>query len=358
MKTHLTFLIIFSFVSFNSLFSSNELSDGFIVHQSNDTIYGKIVVKSDIDLHASLEFKGVDGNIFNFSPKEIKAFYIESDNRLFESKCVKSGDVYDCFFMRCLVKGYISFYLIRHERANRFFLEKEDKLVELVNSVTQRRINSKTYNLYGYEYVSTIKLNFLTDCPEMQSSADELKFNEKDILSFVEQLNICNNKGIPTKIYISSNKVIKNNGISVGFGKNTSYPAKGLSFGVGFSQELRKPELSRNLYLSYGLDFNYGIKVSDDQYLESYSLIALPLNVNLEFGKSKVQPYISGGFQLLTYIRKLKPMLWQTKDNDTLTVFPLNLGCGLKTKRVNIFFSYNIFDTRVKFIYYLNKGGN
>lgn len=355
MKSRLALFLLCFFSISTNLYATKDLSKGFIINNTNDTIYGSIVVKSDIEFLSSIEFTDNDGNTFMLTPKEIKSFYIENDNRLFESKIIHSENVENYFFIRCLIKGNNSLYIIRHRGQSRFFLQKEEKLVELINTAIQKEVNGKTYSTFKYEYVTTIKLEFISDCQEMQFVVNELKFKEVDLISFVEKLNSCNNNGIPFKKYISTNKVIKRNGLNIGFGNHTFFPAAGLSIGVGFTQEIKKPELSRILTISYGVDIEYGRETVDDAILEKgYSVVALPFNVNLELGSFNVKPYFSGGIQVQTYVRKYKPSLWNPSDYHIFSVFPLTAGFGLKTKKVKFMFSYNIYDTRLKFIYYFN----
>ena len=128
------FLIVVIQLTVLNVYSADSGKD-YIIKLTNDTVYGKIESQSDIDFRTSLLFYDNEGKMTTYSPNEILAFYIDEDNRFFESKKVLLNGTYYVFFLRCLVKGEVSLYLLREkeEEESRFYYEKEEKFIELSN---------------------------------------------------------------------------------------------------------------------------------------------------------------------------------------------------------------------------------
>ncbi|TNF42914.1 MAG: hypothetical protein EP313_00155 [Bacteroidetes bacterium] len=341
-----------------SLLSGYGAENGkdFIIKITKDTVFGKAEILSDIEYRTSIPFYDEKGEKTRYSPEEVQAFYIGEDNRYFESKTIMMNGESVKVFLRCLVKGETSLYLLRdfEEPTLSFYYQRKDYFATLDNTKTVKNIDGRLYNVYNYEYIATLKNELVDICPGLLGSVDEVKYSEKELASFIEKVNKCLSPEIPSNTYMANNRFEFRTGIITGAGLDRYYPAKGTSFGVGFYQEVKLPETSRALFLSYGLELGYGLTVKDTLNNRwSYQKVSVPILINYEFGGQKITTYILAGVNFLHYLDLNK----KTRESPTEgitggTVYPLTIGCGAKTKRLNLIFTSNIFDTRLKLGYY------
>jgi hypothetical protein len=328
----------------------------FIIKITKDTVFGKAETLSDIEYRTSISFYDEKGNMTRYSPEEIQAFYIGEDNRYFESKTIMMNGERVKVFLRCLVKGEASLYLLRdfEEPALSFYYQRGDYFAKLDNTKTAKTIDGKLYNVYNYEYIATLKNELVNICPGLLGSVGAIKYSDKELASFIEKVNKCLPSEIPSSTYMAKNRIEFRTGIIAGAGLDREYPAKGTSFGLGFYQEVKLPETSRALFLSYGLELGYGLTVRDTLNNRwSYQKVSVPILINYEFGGQKITTYILAGVNFLHYFDLNK----ETRESSVHgitggTGYPATIGCGVKTKRLNLILTTNTFDTRLKLGYY------
>ncbi len=351
-------LIIICLLLQTACFAGYSVMTGkdYIIKPPNDTLFGRIELLSDIEFRNEVTFYDGEGKATSYKPGEISAFYIEEDNRYFEARDIQANDTTVKVFLRCLVKGEISLLLFRdYEEANiRYYYERGDYFAALYNTKGTRTINGKLYSVYNSEYITTLKKELVNICPGLLGSVDAVKYKEKELADFIEKLNKCISPTSRSATYLATNRTTVRTGIIAGAGFDKDWPAEGSSFGAGFFQEIKMPEISRHISLSYGLELGYGFTVKDELGNSwSYQKISVPVNINIEVTGLKVTPYFLGGVNFIHYLD-----LSNKSDEDPTegitggTVYPLSIGCGIKVKKLNFILITNVFDTRFKLAWY------
>lgn len=328
----------------------------YIVKQSQDTLYGRVEIMSDIEFRTVVNFHDQEGKMTSYSPGDVIAFYIEEDNRYFEFRVILLNNSPAEVFLRCLVKGEVSLFLFRdYEEANTFYYyQRGDFFSPLYNTKVQKSVKGTLYNTYNSEYLITLKNELVNICPGLLGSVDAVKYEEKALVGFIDKVNQCISPEGRSDIFLVKKNVNISPAISAGAGADKGWPAKGISFGVGFYQEVKMPELSRIIFISYGLELSYGFTAADtmsDRF--SYQKVCLPVNLNIEIKGLEVTPYFLAGFSLIHYF----DLQNKADENPPVgitggTVFPLNIGCGIKVKRLNFIINANTYETRFKLAYH------
>jgi hypothetical protein len=353
MKTQLLLLIgIIQLAGLNVV--AAELYNGYIITHENDTIYGKIEYLPDAKYRTSLIFYDKDGRECRFSPTDIKAFYLENDNRYFESREISTNDTKETLFLRCLVKGEVSLFMLRGKNETRFFAESENKFVELLNTEIEKEINGIVYSTYKYEYVLILKTEFITKCPELLHLTDNVKFDENSLARFIESYNNCVDKDHVCKVYLMKKNVLQEIGVYLSFSKQY-FLYSGFSYGAGFCYEIKYPEFSRSIFFSTGLGFEYGLMPGDhfNDYETDLYKISVPVYFNFQLGHRKAQPSLIAGFKFNTLIAIENGPY--RKHTYVELYFPLTVGGSLKIKDFNIQITANAFEAIFAVTYYLKK---
>jgi len=357
MKAKLFFTCFFLYLSVITGYSAISGKD-YIIKPTNDTIFGRIEPMSDIEFRSGVVFYDGDGIRRSFKPGEVSAFYIAGDNRYYETRDIRVDDYMKKVFLRCLVKGEVNLFIYRdHEEANtRFYYERDDYFTELSNTKARKTINGRTYNTYLSEYIMTLKGELVKICPGLLGSVDAVKYNERNLAGFIEKLNQCISPASQSVVFLSTKKIISRSEIVGGIGVDKDWPAKGTSFGIGFCQEIKWPELSRNIFFSYGLELGYGLTTKntiDQQW--SYQKVSVPLNLNIEIRGMKVTPYFQAGVSFIHYF-DLSNRSDENPQEGIIggTVHPPGIGIGLKVKRLNSIVSTNLYETKIKLAWYFN----
>lgn len=358
MKTKLFFLFLLMHVLSLKTYSI-DLQKGYIINQNRDTIFGKIKNQSDIDFNKFLFFYDKEGKETRYLPDEIIAFYLEDDDKLFESKKILSNGDTKEYFLRCLVKGKISFYSLKDYKTDKYFLQKGDELLELKNTPLEREINGVIYNTFKFEYIASLKLEAQNYCPELLSKIDDLKFTQRDLSNYVEKYNYCIDKDQKIGIYQSkSDQGAFRTGINLTIGKSFPQLNNGWSSGLGISEEIRFPGLSRKLFFDLGLKFEYG-KCPGDDYENKHDFynISLPVYLNFDLSSQKLKPFLIAGVQFAANIKGTtshKTYSWTDKPELIFTL-PPTIGAGIEYKASKIFVTVNRLEIKFQAAYYFNR---
>lgn len=122
-----------------------EFIPGFIILNSNDTIFGEI--EDEKEMYSSLicVFKSVDSNkIQQYLPTEIKAYRL-SNNRFFRSRRMVINNVEKTIFLQVMIEGELNIYKHKDLKRNiHMYVEKKELgLLELLPTIYKPQ--GKTY---------------------------------------------------------------------------------------------------------------------------------------------------------------------------------------------------------------------
>lgn len=121
-------LLIVSFlVSTEFVFAQTDFRSGYIITNTNDTLFGEIDYRGDILMGQQCTFKSATGEIDIFSPEDIQGYRF-TDSKYYVSQQVNSR----ILFLEYLIKGKVEIYYLRDENGNHYFLDKEGaNLIEI-----------------------------------------------------------------------------------------------------------------------------------------------------------------------------------------------------------------------------------
>lgn len=115
-----TFLILL-LLSTLLLHAQTSFKPGFVISLNNDTTYGEIDSRGDLQMSKICRFKDAANEVIEYYPGDILAFRFV-DGKYFVSKQYGGESV----FLEFLIKGKVNIYYLRSDDGNRYFIDKED----------------------------------------------------------------------------------------------------------------------------------------------------------------------------------------------------------------------------------------
>lgn len=351
--SYLVLVFLFPGILINDL--SAQWANGYIIGNNNDTVNGKIINLSDFGLLKSVTFSDTLGIQTEYTPTDIKAFYITDDNRYFESMEVQTDSTSEFLFLRCLIKGEVSFYILR-TAINRYFVSNSAKFSELINTKQQKTIDGHVYSTFKYEYIITLKTNFLNRCPQLLMEIDKVVFNEKGLYKIIKDYNECAFPQESLNTFQSKKSVINEYIVYISSSYVYPYEWFGTDFvyGGGFSYSVNWPDFSKNVYFSTGTSLEYNHAPEYEGY-ENYNLflISFPVYVECVFTKHKTIPYIFGGIDANFYVEKYGIEPYRHVHSFIFIDFPF--GAGLKAHRFDFSFQVGFEQMQARVGYRIGK---
>ena len=173
LKTILAFLVIGFYISNNSMATpTDQTKDDFIVLNTKDTIYGKVMMLYTLSVSkpycAKLKFKQSNGDVKMLHPIDIKLF--SRKGKIYESALIEENGK-DFVFLPLIISGKISYYQVSLNKelgsgfendqfANaysateyRYFIKKEGGQFEHVTKKNFEKIINTYFNDSSYNFV-------------------------------------------------------------------------------------------------------------------------------------------------------------------------------------------------------------
>ncbi len=192
-----------------TLHAQQNLVNGYVVTQSQDTIHGKIDYRNWLVNPKTISFHSPSGFV-EYSPTEIKSFFVT--NQLYYSaiveKEISSRDIAhldinsdlrlvpDTIFLQTLVKGSKSLYLLRDKDGIENFYVKNKEEYDLL-IFKKYRGKDKGNRLYNQRvvkgdliYVKQIQ-SYLNDCPNILTRQKEIKYSKKSLMEVFQNYYDC-----------------------------------------------------------------------------------------------------------------------------------------------------------------------
>ncbi len=291
-----------------NIFAQNDIKKGYIITFENDTIFGKIRIRSNISNSQKCEFYK-DGIQKDYKPSEIFAYRVENE-KYYISREIELESLKKTVFLEYLLEGVANLYYYKEYDKDYFFIEKDEKLALLSNKMIKYE-HEEGYMIEkpSNNYKGALKFLF-QDCPEIQNDIKNVDFSYKPLINITQKYHnlTCSEYSCITYAKSMSRKIVfepyagivsstmkithvngKENDVNYLIGCNfIFYPVKNegnFSFCLGIS-------ISKNNYkgiYSYSNDFR------DFILSTRYTAIRLPLLIEYNFLKKKITPYINGG---------------------------------------------------------------
>lgn len=295
MKALLFFSIVF--LTFLDIQAQDYVA-GTIITNNSDSIRGFIKKETDIVLSQKVEIKALETAQESqaFLPSQVKGFVVAG--RLYESLEVEENKRKVSYFLKCLVKGQNSLYLLRKSTSDQVYYLKDSletlyKLEVVVEQVDR-------YIRTSEKYKGVLNYCF-RDCPAVQKQVATTKYADKELIALVEKYNACKSPGSVSKVY--SRKLAPHYNVNVGVGAfalsdYTNYAAKA-------HLEISYPELSKGMSIRVGV--NYFSSMRDDKEFKNQldqrryyeSILSIPVLFNGELSWGRFRPAFYAGFSLI-----------------------------------------------------------
>jgi len=287
----------------------NDFRSGYVILQNNDTLFGEIDYRNDIEMSKVCHFKKeMQNEVIKYLPKEIKGYrFINSKN--FISREIKESDgKKKLVFLEFLINGKLCVYYYRDINSVHYYIEKDgENLIELPYD---EGIKIGEDGLHHY-YKSTKHigiLNYYTnDAPQLESEILEMKEpDHKSLIKLAKDYHkaVCgdyscivyvkNESDIHLKVELFAGNLLVGNLLSHTI-VSDSY------FVSGINLKFWLPRINENIYFKTGVQF---MKLKLAGYYDAYkyygvvnqAYLKFPLQFEYLYPKGIIQPRIGYGY--------------------------------------------------------------
>lgn len=319
-KLHITLFLVFLC---NIAFAQDNLTDGYIITNTNDTIYGKIDLRTtSINQQKCFFTSDTTGNQ-TYLPGDIRGYRYTSPGKYYVSKEIMIEQKQLFIFAEYLVEGGLSLYYIKEKDQPYFLFEEEGKESFYITQNPPEKVGSGIR--YDYKYTGVILYHLKDSSPTLLSMIGKAKFDQKTMIAITKQYNDenCLNPEQESCIIFENQNPDKENikmKLSAYTGiQNTSYKDSYDMSGsstypiIGMQLYLCNPAWSKDIGLIGDLSFSsmkdefsiFDISPTNNNYQIKYDFYTLALKVGAKYtySKFKFSPTILGGFAHTSIIK-------------------------------------------------------
>ncbi len=341
--------------------AQQDFRPGYIITNSNDTIHGYLDYRGDIKNSKKCIFKkDLQDPPRTYLPIDIRAYRFQ-EGKFYVSKKVpgKKGAPEKALFLEYLVNGIIDLYYYRDFNADHYFIEKDGRLIELMNSDKVIVKDGTQYIQESKEYIGILKAT-LMDCPSLFPEIDKADFSTRSFIKIAEDYHnqVC--EGEKCMVYKKQIPGIRfRAGLFAGYQLSFLRFREGgtaffslmhftaaQSFVPGISVNISLPRLNDKLSFSLGVSYQRSSYYADYEapqewlttnYYET-NLDASTLNISglfsYMFPQGKFRPVLSLGIAMNILLHQSGEIITETEregivTTDTYELDPLsNLYMG------------------------------
>ena len=316
----------------NTLFAQKDFTEGYIIANDNDTVYGLVNQKSALKQSNYCEFKE-NGNaeIETYYPFDIIGYGI-LDKKFYVAKRVPIEEDTVDLFLEYLVNGVVDLYYLKlkghtkntvnnsqyHTEQSEeeiYFIEKDSILLKMTNELRNEPNSARYFRTNQYKGA----LNYaFSDCPELKNSINSTQFYSKSLIKITEDYHnyMCSDYACIN--YRKNTNIVFEFEPYLGYAytimdlKNSNYSHTN-SMGAGGYIHFSSLSTYEKLRFTTGV-FVSKLSIEDDFYNSSYyedghyifdlsyGYIKIPLNFRYYFSSKKLSPFIQTGiFGVFTY---------------------------------------------------------
>lgn len=334
MKSKITLVILFFFLSLMETFAQSDFRDGLIITLDQDTIHGLVDYQSNVKNYKHCRFKK-DGVIKVYSPNQIMGFgYL--DDKFFISTILNG------VFVEVLVSGEISLY---KTNMNFFLRKRKGKVYKLESHRTNVEIDGKILEKQSYRWRGTISY-LISDCfSNSNELVKNLKLREKSLTNLIVRYNNC--KGSDFTVFKESKLWTKVDfGAAIGIASSSieikskpdiythlSKSYNSIDPTVGLIMTLSSPRISEKLALQTEIHYtqsNYSdskkvLKGVFTEFHETYidlATISVPVSLRYTLLQGKFSLFMQGGINLNYHIKRDTRLLSTRIQDDIVMIAP------------------------------------
>lgn len=297
--------------SFGVLSAQTDFRAAYIIETTGDTVYGEIDYRGDMLMSSLCRFKDQENIVNDYSPNDISAYRF-IDSKYYISREINGKNV----FLEYLIKGKVNIYYLRDDSGDHYYIDKEnERLIEIPYEEGTKYVDDK---LVAYETTKHIGLLtvYMQDAPELLSRINAVEKPEHyNLIELAEDYHNAICEGEQCIIYEKQLPLIK---VSMTpFVGLTKYDYPKFAKGFGVYVYFWAPRTSEKLFFKTGIFYE---KLSTENGIQN--TYRIPIQLQYIFRAHKLQPKISGGYNLL----------FSKPNNYYNSFYTLSLNPGLNYK--------------------------
>jgi hypothetical protein len=311
---------------------------GYVITNSNDTLYGKINDGGGNRNARVCMFKQIKGSkAVKYYPNDIKAYRFKNEKYYATKRVIIKGES-RYVFVDVLIEGKINLYHYRKTKDMNYYIEKKDSnMIGLVHNLITVRPKSKSpfnrvvyWNEYDLDYSPFLDTLYYVfrDCEKILNKIEGVEYDQKSLTNITKEYlkevykgNDCINYESDLNMYRPTIGVfsgIRLNKIS--FLESNSKSNLVTSFPIGIFFNLPMPLLLDKLSFQFELISNtieytlesVDIKNHSTSTKINSNTIGMPLLFKYEISRGRISPFVSGGKEIaFVYHSKIN----ESKDN-------------------------------------------
>lgn len=318
MNKNRIFGIIVSILLSNIALAQSDFRPGYYINLEEDTTFGLIDYRGDILNAKHCSFKSDENaEIKKLSPQEIHSYRF-IDSKYYISKEVPTKNGSQLFFLEYILNGVTSLYYYKspQDKRTHYFIEKEDKLIELINEeITIEVENRGQAKKYNNKHIGILKATF-ADCKEIQKHINGVEMNHKSLIGITKKYHDYTCDGESCIIYEKKNKNTQFApyiGLSINYiDFFEAYLFSGLDYNKYFSPTIGAMIIMSPTWINEKITFAFDININKfdfngktevgvlNSYVPSKShfkglLINPSFGINYTFPKGKIKPIVGFG---------------------------------------------------------------
>jgi len=281
-------------VGITKAYSQNDFRNGYLINNSNDTIFGFINYKGNKANALKCVFKKEENSeVQEFSPNDIKAYRFK-DSKYYVSKLVKTNSNESLLFLEVLIDGIADIYYYRDNIGEHYLIDNGDgKLYELKNDEKEVVVNDQKFVRRSNEYIGMLKY-FFSKAPSLSKEIENTTLNHKSLINITQKYHkqVCTNE----ECIVYEKKLPKKKGI---FGPILGLNVTNVSVVNNFTDDyfyLRNSHFQTAIYPSIGLFYNNNLFYWNERLNFQYEITYRRLNLrtsNSFIGKSTYMIYLN-----------------------------------------------------------------
>ncbi len=178
-------IIVVLLLTSTGVWAQRDYRKGYIITNTQDTIYGWIDYRGDIRNSKVCSFKESEaGQVTDYTPLDIAAYrYI--DSKFYVSKNVGTADAPKQVFLEYLVNGLAKLYYFRDDNTNEhYYIERDGHFLELKMDEKEVEVDGKTQIKTVKSYVGVLKATL--NVWEMSSEIDKAKLEHPSLINIAK----------------------------------------------------------------------------------------------------------------------------------------------------------------------------
>ena len=293
-----------------------DFKRGYIIKKSGDTVAGEINYTGDINMSKICEFRNAENEIVEYFPNDILGYRF-SEGRFYVSKKVNKTKV----FLEYVIKGKVNVYYMADIKGDHYYIDKHNmQLSEIFYEEKLRYVDDVPYYTRSTRHYG-ILYTYMKDDPDIQKCIQTIKIpSRKNLIKLAKMYQHDVGDGENCVVFEKKPPVI--NVAVIPFTGVTKYKVfNSFVNEMGGFIYFNSPRSSmKHFYLKTGL-VHHRLK----EYGNNLDIFKIPLQLQYIYSASRLQPWMSGGFNVF---------IGTFNDNNfSAQTFSLNIGLDYRISK-------------------------